>query len=123
MWTCLEIVLWGQFQSLPAVQFISVRIANTNQHCLHYLTETTKPPPNRHQSAWIPEVLCPPSLNEAKPQDQQSIAKLAMQACHHCPLSPVYITYPPTGLASKKKKKKSRESESHDIPRNFHSSE
>ena len=78
MWTCLEVVLWGHFQSLfvriAAVQFSSVRIPNTNQQQWYDIQQ--KPPglqqiclsqQERPEPAGTPEeVFCHASLNEVK---------------------------------------------------------
>jgi hypothetical protein len=54
-----------------SIQFSSVRIANMNQQWWHDAAETSRPPPNPHESARVglagtPEVLCCASPNKVK---------------------------------------------------------
>lgn len=93
----------GWFQSpfvrRPAVVF---RILNTNQQQWHDPAETARPWPSRHESEGATrtsqdpgEIFCCASSNKAKISkykmwDQHGVAKLAVQACCHCLLSPIY---------------------------------
>ena len=88
----------GQFQSpfvrIPAVQFSSVRIPNTNQH---NPAETARPLLNQQESAEgtgpagvSGEVLCLASLNQVK-ISKKKLAKQVSPNPGHCPLSPIYI--------------------------------
>ena len=105
MWTCLEIVLWGWFQSsflrLPAVQFSSVRIPKCKSTAVAWSSRncqasTKSAQVNKSdQNQMGPQekfsaVLFSRKWGSVKTQDLWSTARLAMEATHHCLLSPTY---------------------------------
>jgi hypothetical protein len=108
MWTCLEVVPWGDSnlclsgyqQSSSVVSGNQTWISNSGtaqqkQSGFHLICTSQQEWPG---PARIPEVLCCASLNETKISKDKdarsrSIAKLAMQACHHCLLSSIYTLF------------------------------
>ena len=89
----------GRFQSpivrIPAVQFSSVRIANTNQQQCHDPVETARSLLNWHESAgMLGEVLCYASLSKVQISEDELETNEVLQSwlCKplHCPLSPIY---------------------------------
>lgn len=107
MQACFELLVWGDFNlfvRIPAYQFSTVRIPNTNQQRLDDPAETARPSPNWQESEgatranWDNSTNSLPFLStkwrSAKTTDQQSAARLAMQECCHRLLSPTYILSP-----------------------------
>jgi hypothetical protein len=73
---------------IPAVRYSSVRIPNTNQQQWHDPAETARLPPNRRNESV--RATRKQTEDQQRLETKETIAKLAMQACSHCPLSPVY---------------------------------
>ena len=133
MWICLEVVLWGnsnlllsEYQQSSSVvsgyQTWISRRGTIQQKLLGFQI-------SMDQWEWLGssrtpgKVLCYPSLNEAKINEdlRLSVAKLATQAHCHCLLSSIY-TLSKHHISSHESclSKTTRESASPDISRNFH---
>ena len=80
---------------IPADQFSSLRISNTNQQWWHDPAETARPPLNHHESVGVAKTsgdhLCHASLNELKIiEDGRQRKHCEASYVNHCLLSAIY---------------------------------